>query len=145
MTAFIMLILFVVALFASIMAYQSSAKNTYMFKSNEYLRGVLERTHERYAKRDRQLNSLRDDVRDTITILAKHRPIDFDVYKLLVAECQCDYCRELFQDYLDMSEGSATDVAPLIAAGEVAAPEEATARGNTAELPTPVLLVNPEV
>lgn len=50
------------------------------------------------------------NLRDTINILAKHRPIDFEVYKMLEAECDCDLCRDLFKDYLDFSEGLRTDI-----------------------------------
>lgn len=96
-----------------------------------------------FADSDRKINELRDNVKDTIRILAEQRPIDFEVYKLLVADCKCDYCVELFRDYLDFSEGFAADAAPSLADDVLAFKEEATGRGNTVEMPIPTIIVNP--
>lgn len=79
---------------------------------------------------------LEDDLRDTINILAKQRPIDYEVYKLLVAECACDLCRDLFKDYLDFSEGLRTDISLTLSDDVLTFKEEATVRGNTVEVPT---------
>lgn len=84
--------------------------------------------------------ALEDDLRDTINILAKHRPIDFDVYKMLEAECDCDLCRDLFKDYLDFSEGLRTDISLTLSDDVLAFKEEATARGTHVETPEPQVI-----
>lgn len=60
---------------------------------------------DKYVTSERALTQLKDDITAVVIILAEQAPIFIDTYKRLEHECDCDFCRELFKDYLDMSEG----------------------------------------
>lgn len=60
---------------------------------------------DKYVASERALTQLKDDITAVVIILAEQAPIFIDTYKRLEHECDCGFCRDLFKDYLDMSEG----------------------------------------
>ncbi len=82
---------------------EARAKERASFRRRMYLK-----EQERANDLSRKYITLKDDVHDFVRVLSERKPIEYDDYKALSAECNCEFCNELFKDYLDKSEGLTT-------------------------------------